>query len=135
MTTPATATKTIGRIDRDTLRYHGSYPFSDWGKTWKRVMTHTPVNAAYAIYDHYIRKTGVLPVPPLGFVTSWENKSFRILKTEDGGESVLALYKHDEQFILIKASRLTYQTWADKKDALITRVDAKPIRPPYSEED
>lgn len=128
------ATKTIGHIDRDTLRYHGSYPLSDWGKAWKRILTHVPVDAAYALYDHYVRKTGVLPVPPLSFV-HWQNKCFRILKTEDGAESVVALYKHDDQFILIKASTETYELWAEKKDASLTNPNDRPLRPKYSEED
>ena len=131
----AAAPKTIGHIDRDILRYHGSYPFSDWGKTWKRVMTHVPVDAAYAIYDHNIRKTGVLPAPPLGFVTSWQNKNFRILKTEDSGESVVALYKHDDQFILIKAATDTYQVWAEKKNAALANPSDRLLAPKYSEED
>lgn len=117
MTNTSAAPKKIGHIDRDTLRYHGEAPFSAWGKVWKRVMTHLPVDAAYAIYDHYIRKTGVLPVPPLSFV-QWEHNQFRIMKTEDGGESVLALYKTHDQFVLIKATKETYETWAAKKDAV-----------------
>lgn len=120
--------KPIGTIDRDQLRYHGSLPFSEWGKTWTRIMTHIPLDAAYAIYDHYVRKTGVLPVPPLGFVTSWENKHFRILKTEDGGDCVVALYKHEDQFILIKAYTANYERWAAKKDPLTVPL-------PYSHED
>jgi hypothetical protein len=134
MTSPATATKPIGHIDRDHLRYHGKLPFTDWGKTWKRVLTHVPVDAAYALYDHYIRKTGVLPMPPLNF-TQWHSKCFRIIKTEDGGESVIALYKHDDQFILIKAATETYRTWADKHDAAQPGDPADRSRPKYSEED
>jgi len=110
-----TAPTKIGRIDRDNLRYHGSYPFSTWGKAWKVVMSDVPVDAAYALYDHYVRKTGVLPVPSLHFAQSWEDKHFRILKTEDNRRDVVALYRLSGTFVLIRAATEKYETWAAKQ--------------------
>lgn len=124
-----TQPKAIGRIDRDTLRYHGSHPFSLWGKTWKRALTDVPIDAAYAIYDHYVRKTGVLPVPPLTFVSNWTKQRFRILKTENHGDQLVALYKHSEEFELIIATRKNYEVWLEKQAELETPT------PPFYKED
>lgn len=122
--TSTAAPPAIGGIPRDELRYHGSYPFSDWGTIWKTIYNDLPPLATYDIYDHCVRKTGVLPVPPLDFVTHWQNKCFRIVKAE--GDYVVALYKHDHVFSLIKAARETYTKWCEKKHR-------DPNHPPFSE--
>lgn len=116
----------IGVIPKDVLRYHGSYPFSDWGSVWKKVYSKLPPDAAYGIYDQCIRATGVIPVPPLQFINGWENKNFRVMKTE--GQNVVALYRHDGDFYLIHAVRSTYDSWAEKKQR-------NPNEPPFSELD
>lgn len=117
---------TIGVIPKDTLIYHGAYPFSDWGSIWKKVYSKLPPDAAYGIYDQCIRATNVIPVPPLQFINGWENKNFRIMKTE--GQHVVALYRHDGDFYLIQAVRETYESWAQKKQR-------DPNHPPFSELD
>ncbi|MBA2708701.1 MAG: hypothetical protein H0U59_12925 [Gemmatimonadaceae bacterium] len=116
-------TPAIGGIDRDTLRYHGSYPFSDWGAVWKRTLVDVPPDATYALYDQCVRATGVLPVPPLMFFQSWENKNFRILKQE--GENVVALYRDDGKFLLIQAKDTAYRAWTTKKNR-------DPDQPPFA---
>lgn len=123
MTTTA-APQPIGVIPKDELRYHGSYPFSDWGTIWKTIYNDLPPLAAYDVYDHCTRKTGVIPVPPLTIMTQWENKHFRIVKAEDG--NVIALYRHDGTFSLIKAARETYMKWCMKKQR-------EPNNPPFYE--
>ena len=123
-TPPSTQPVQIGVIPKDTLRYHGEYPLSDWGSIWKKVFSKLPHESAYGIYDMCIRELGAIPVPPLTFFSQWVNKSFRIVKTEAQGEDVVALYRHDDDFYLIRAVRSTYNAWAEKKQR-------KPDEPPF----
>lgn len=104
----------VGRIDRDVLRYHGSYPFSQWGSTWKRAYSKLPPDAAYAIYDRCVRKMSTIPIPPLAFFKDWGDQCFRILQTEQGGQQLVALYRHDQEFHLITCNVATYDKWALK---------------------